>query len=83
MNPEDCATFVEGVSCILKKGGTYMLTRALATKGKGFGWNHFTKQQLVELFSPILDLGTFRHSGSVEGDGSKRYFYTVFMRKKK
>jgi ubiquinone/menaquinone biosynthesis C-methylase UbiE len=81
VNPEDRQSFISGVNRVLKKCGTYMLT--CFSYRNGFRWNHFTKQQLVELFSPFFELGTFRHYGSVEGDGVTRYFYTVLMKKKK
>ena len=78
---EDRAVFIEGVHRVLKKGGIYMLT-CFSYKNAP-AWNHFTKKQLIDLFSDYFNLGEFRHYGSVEGDGVKRYFYTVLMEKKK
>jgi ubiquinone/menaquinone biosynthesis C-methylase UbiE len=77
---EDRPTFIDGVQRVLKKGGSYMLT--CFSHKNGPAWNHFTKQQLIELFSPYFEMGEFRHYPSVEGDGVTRYFYTVLMKKK-
>jgi len=77
---EDRPAFIKGVHRVLKMGGTYMLTCFSYRNGKA--WNHFTKQQLVSLFSGLFEMGEFRHYPSVEGDGVTRYFYTVLMRKK-
>jgi len=78
---EKRTTFIEGVSRVLKKGGAYMLTCFSYKNGRA--WNHFTKQQIIDLFRGMFEMGEFRHYPSVEGDGVKRYFYTVLMKKKK
>ena len=78
---EDRSAFINGVHRVLKKDGMYMLT--CFSYKNGAEWNHFTKKQLVDLFSTCFDLGEFRHYGSVEGDGVTRYFYTVLMKKKR
>ena len=77
---EDRPTFIKGVHRVLKKGGGYMLTCFSYKNGKA--WNHFTKQQLVGLFSGLFEVGEFRHYPSVEGDSATRYFYTILMKKK-
>ena len=78
---EDRATFINGVHSVLKKGGGYMLTCFSYKNGQA--WNHFTKEQLGDLFSGFFEMGEFRHYPSVEGDGVTRYFYTVLMKNKK
>ena len=80
VNVEDRLTFIKGVHRVLKKGGGYMLTCFSYKNGQA--WNHFTKQQIIELFSDYFELGESRHYPSVEGDGVTRYFYTVLMKKK-
>ena len=77
---EDRHTFIGGVHRVLKKGGDYMLTCFSYRNGKA--WNHFTKKQLIDLFSDSFEMGEFRHYPSVEGDGVIRYFYTVLMKNK-
>ena len=77
---EDRPTFIKGIHRVLKKGGSYMLTCFSYKNGKA--WNHFTKQQLVGLFSGLFEVGEFRHYPSVEGDSATRYFYTILMKKK-
>ena len=75
---EDRRTFIAGVHRILKNGGDYMLTCFSYRNGQA--WNHFTKKQLLYLFSSLFEMGEFRHYPSVEGDGVIRYFYTVLMK---
>jgi ubiquinone/menaquinone biosynthesis C-methylase UbiE len=80
VKPEDRATFINGVHRVLKKRGIYMLT--CFSYKNGPAWNHFTRQQLIDLFSGLFEMGEFRHYLSKEGDGVARYFYTVLMKKK-
>ena len=80
VKPEDRATFIKGVHRVLKKRGNYMLT--CFSYKNGPAWNHFTRQQLIDLFSGLFEMEEFRHYPSIEGDGSTRYFYTVVMKKK-
>ena len=77
---EDRPAFIEGVHCVLKRTGTYMLT--CFSYKNGAAWNHFTKKQLIDLFSNFFEMDEIRHYPSVEGDGVTRYFYTVLMKKK-
>lgn len=76
----DRLKFIKGVHRVLKKGGDYMLT--CFSYKNGSAWNHFTEKQLVTLFSGYFNINEVRHFSSVEGDGVKRYFYTVWMNKK-
>jgi hypothetical protein len=48
----------------------------------GRAWNHFTRQQLVDLFSNDFELEEIRHYPSLEGDKHVRFFYTALMKKK-
>ena len=77
---EDRASFIKGVHRVLKKRGNYMLT--CFSYKNGPAWNHFTRQQLIDLFSGLFEMWEFRHYTSMEGDGVARYFYTVLMKKK-
>ncbi len=77
---EERPKFIAGVHRVLKKGGVYMLTCFSYKNGRG--WNHFTRQQIIDLFSGHFELGELRHYPSLEGDGVTRFFYTVLMKKK-
>ena len=77
---EERPKFIAGVHRVLKEGGVYMLTCFSYKNGRG--WNHFTRQQIVDLFSGHFELGAIRHYPSLEGDGVIRFFYTVLMKKK-
>lgn len=48
----------------------------------GQAWNHFTRHQLVDLFSDDFELKDIRHYPSLEGDEDVRFFYSVLMKKK-
>lgn len=76
----DRQKFIEGVHRVLKKGGDYLLT--CFSHKNGPGWNHFTEKQLINLFSGYFKINEIRHISSIEGDGVKRYFYTLWMKKK-
>jgi ubiquinone/menaquinone biosynthesis C-methylase UbiE len=74
------AKMIEGLYRILCSDGVYMLTCFSYRNGRG--WNHFTIQQIVNLFSELFVLGKIRHYSSLEGDGVIRFFFTVLMKKK-
>ena len=78
---EDRDEFIAGVNRVLKEEGLYMIT--CFSYKNGPGWNHFTRQQLIDLFSDFFDIELLRHISSLEGDGVIRFFYTGLLRKKK
>ena len=78
---EDRIIFIKGVHRVLKKGGSCLLT--CFSYKNGPAWNHFTEKQIVSLFSGYFEINEVRHVSSIEGDGVRRYFYTVLMKKKK
>jgi ubiquinone/menaquinone biosynthesis C-methylase UbiE len=77
---QDRAKFIKGVFRVLKKEGIYMLT--CFSDRNGLAWNHFSRQQIIDLFSGYFEIATLRHVSSLEGDGVIRYFYTALMKKK-
>jgi 2-polyprenyl-3-methyl-5-hydroxy-6-metoxy-1,4-benzoquinol methylase len=80
VEPKDRHRFIEGVHRVLKNGGDYLLT--CFSYKNGSAWNHFTEEQLTQLFSGSFKINEVRHYSSIEGDGVKRFFYTVWMKKK-
>ena len=77
---EERTKFITALNRVLKSDGVYLLT--CFSYRNGPGWNHFTMQQLIDLFSGHFLLGEFRHYPSLEGDGVIRFFYKVLMEKK-
>lgn len=77
---EDRDTFIGGVFRVLKKGGLYLMTCFSHKNGRA--WNHFTREQIAELFSGYFEIKLIRHVASVEADGYRRYFYSALMEKK-
>jgi ubiquinone/menaquinone biosynthesis C-methylase UbiE len=77
---EDRPRFIKGVHRVLRNGGEYLLT--CFSYKNGPAWNHFTKKQIISLFSAYFEINEIRHISSIEGDGVKRFFYTVLMKKK-
>jgi SAM-dependent methyltransferase len=80
VQPKDRLHFIYGVRQVLREGGLYMIT--CFSYKNGPGWNHFTKKQLVALFSEFFSFKQAMHYGSVDGDGYTRFFYTILMEKK-
>lgn len=76
----DRSTFIRGVHRVLKKDGFYLMV--CFSYRNGPAWNHFTKEQIIQLFSNYFKIKNIEHTASVEGNGHKRYFYSVFMEKK-
>jgi ubiquinone/menaquinone biosynthesis C-methylase UbiE len=76
---EDRPRFIGGIHRVLKDNGAYMLT--CFSYRNGPSWNHFTKDQLIDLFSGLFEFGDIQHYPSVEGDGVTRFFYTVLMKR--
>ena len=77
---EDRSTFIGGIHRVLKRGGSYLVV--CFSYRNGPAWNHFTKEQIIQLFSSHFRIKNIQHIASVEGDGYKRYFYSVLMEKK-
>jgi len=74
---EDRNTFIRGVHRVLKKGGSYFMI--CFSYRNGPAWNHFTKEQIIQLFSDHFKTKNIEHIASIEGDGYTRYFYSVLM----
>lgn len=76
---KDRNTFIRGVHRVLKKGGFYLMV--CFSHRNGPAWNHFTREQIIQLFSGHFKIKNIEHTASVEGDGYTRYFYSVLMEK--
>jgi SAM-dependent methyltransferase len=81
IRPKDRANFISGLCRILKPDGQYLLT--CFSDRNGPAWNHFTKDQLIQLFSGRFVFQKVAHYGSAEGDGFTRFFFSVLMLKKR
>jgi len=77
---KDRSTFIRGVHRILKKNGSYLMI--CFSDRNGLAWNHFTKEQIIQLFSDHFKIKSIEHIASVEGDGYTRYFYSVLIEKR-
>lgn len=77
---KDRDTFIKGVHRVLKKDGSYLMV--CFSYRNGPAWNHFTEEQIIQLFSNHFEIKNIEHMASVEGDGYTRYFYSVLMEKK-
>jgi ubiquinone/menaquinone biosynthesis C-methylase UbiE len=76
----DRSTFITGVHRILKTNGSYLMI--CFSDKNGPAWNHFAKEQIIQLFSDHFKIQNIEHVASVEGDDYTRYFYSVLMEKK-
>lgn len=77
---EDRNTFIKEVYRVLKKSGTYLLV--CFSYRNGPAWNHFTKEQIVQLYSNYFKIKKNKHIASREADDFVRYFYAVLMERK-
>jgi len=77
---KDRAAFIKGVRRVLKTRGAYFLV--CFSYRNGPAWNHFTKEQITQIFSEYFKINDIKHVSSVEGDGVTRHFYSVLMEKK-
>lgn len=71
--------FIEGINRVLKENGYYMV-KCFSYKN-GPSWNHFTKKQLIQIFSKFFLILKIIHYPSIKDDGIKRFFYTLLMKK--
>jgi SAM-dependent methyltransferase len=71
--------FIEGVHRVLKLGSIYLLVCFSYRNGRA--WNHFRREQLVDLFGDYFQIDWMKHVSSLEGDKVTRYFYEVLMEK--
>ena len=74
----DRITFIKGVYRVLKPKGTYFLV--CFSYKNGLAWNHFRREQIVELFEGFFEIEWIRHVSSLEGDGVMRHFYETMMK---
>jgi SAM-dependent methyltransferase len=73
------AAFIEGVHRVIKSGGTYLMVCFSYRNGRA--WNHFRREQIVELFGDHFEIENIDHVSSLESDEVTRYFYEVLMEK--
>ncbi len=71
--------FIKGVCRVLKPQGTYSLV--CFSYKNGPAWNHFTKEQIFELFEDYFEIERIKHISSLEADQITRYFYEVLMKR--
>ena len=74
---ESRTTFIDGVFRVLKSNSKYCLV--CFSYKNGPSWNHFRKEQIVDLFGDHFEIEWTKHLSSVEGDGVTRYFYESLM----
>jgi ubiquinone/menaquinone biosynthesis C-methylase UbiE len=77
---EDRSKYINGVHRVLKTGGRYFLL--CFSYKNGPAWNHFTRKQIVQLFSEHFRILTLKHIESKEGDAVYRFFYNALMEKR-
>jgi len=76
---KDRANFMEGLYRVLKPRGIYFLVCFSYMNGPA--WNHFRREQLVELFGGYFEIEWIKHVSSLEGDRVTRYFYEALMKR--
>ena len=69
-----------GVYSVLKKTNPYFVF--CFSHRNGPAWNHFTEDDMIQIFSKFYNIKNIQHVESVEGDSNVRYFWAVLMEKK-
>ncbi|HKZ93433.1 MAG TPA: class I SAM-dependent methyltransferase [Candidatus Bathyarchaeia archaeon] len=77
---EDRKEFIRGICQVLKPKAHYQLT--CFSDRNGVAWNHFTKERLARYFAGRFRFISLDHFGSVEGNGSTRFFYSILMQRR-
>lgn len=77
--PVDRGSYLHGVRRVLMDDGKYLVVCFSSLNGPA--WNHFTKKEIREIFSPFFKIEKTEEFSSVEGDGVTRHFHSIFMRK--
>jgi SAM-dependent methyltransferase len=73
----DRGKFIENICRVLRNGGRYLLM--CFSDRMGPEWNHFSEQQVRELFSGCFTILMLEEISSVEGDGETMYFNVSLM----
>jgi len=76
---EDRQEYIENVRQVLRPGGRYLVM--CFSDRMGPAWNHFSEEQVRDLFSGPFEIMTLDEISSVEGDGKTRTFYVSLMEK--
>jgi ubiquinone/menaquinone biosynthesis C-methylase UbiE len=77
---EDRNTFIKGVHRVLNNRGKYLLV--CFSYRNGPAWNHFTQEQIIQLFSDYFRIVEMKHIASREADNFVRHFYSVLMKRR-
>lgn len=77
--PPDRRRFIHGTRRVLKEGGHYFMV--CFSDRNGSAWNHFSKGEILKIFSPHFDVMDMQHFSSLEGDGRTRFFYATLLRR--
>ena len=72
--------FIQEVCRVLKSNGVFFLT--CFSDINGSEWNHFTSDQLIDIFGNFFNIKWIRPFSSIEGDNVKRFFYEILMIKR-
>ena len=80
VKPQDRTKFIHQVFRVLNSNGVFFLT--CFSNKNGSAWNHFTRDQLIDIFGDFFNIKLIRHYSSIEGDNVNRFFYELLMIKR-
>lgn len=78
MKPPDRDSFIGAILRVLKDSGHYFTVCYSANNGPA--WNHFSDEQILDIFSPHFEPIEMQHFSSREGDGRIRFSYATLFR---
>jgi len=73
------AIYIKDVYRVLKSNGIYLMV--CFSDENGPAWNHFRRDQIIELFEDYFEIDRIEHVSSIEADNVTRFFYETLMRK--
>jgi ubiquinone/menaquinone biosynthesis C-methylase UbiE len=76
----DRRKFIENLQRVLRPGGRYLLMCFSASMGPA--WNHFSEQQVRDLFYDRFRILRLEEISSLEGDGVSRAFHVSLMERR-
>ena len=80
IKPQNRTNFIQQIYRVLKSNGVFFLT--CFSDKNGSAWNHFSRNQLIDIFGKFFKIKRIRHFSSIEGDNVNRFFYEVLMIKR-
>lgn len=78
MKPPDRDRFIGAILRVLKDDGHYFMV--CFSDKNGAAWNHFSDEEILDIFSPHFEAIEMQDFSPLEGDSRIRFFYATLFR---